>query len=386
MTRPLGLHTHAKVSGVHGVQILKVLTPAEAAEGALDLGDVLIWEGQLPGAAGSVSRNPNEHAAGICIGDLKQEGVVAPGDVVRLREGSSLVSVLYRRGSKANTLFATEQCNSACLMCSQPPRNEDDSWRVQELLRLISLCDRDEIQLGISGGEPTLLGPALADLIDAAGRHLPDTGLHILTNGRSFQDRATTEMLAGRNKDAVVWAVPLYADTADVHDEVVDAAGAFEETLDGFYELGRLGARVELRVVLHKMTVERLPQLASLIYRRLPFVEHVALMGLEPMGFAKRNRDRLWIDPADYISPLEAAVFHLSNRGVTTSIYNLPLCVLPERLWPFAQQSISDWKNLYPAECAGCDLVSSCAGFFASAGSEWRSRAVKPIHLEERAA
>lgn len=385
MRRPIGLHTHGVVRGVEDVQIFKVLTREEAAGGPFPLRDVLIWEGELNGSAGSISGEISD-GAGVRVGGLKQEDVVRPGDVVRLREGGSLVSNLYRRGSTANTLFATERCNSACLMCSQPPRDEDDSWRVDELLRVIALCDRDEIQLGISGGEPTLLGEALGRLIDTAAEHIPNTTLHILTNGRAFQDRSFAESLANRRQGDVVWAIPLYADTSDVHDEVVDAPGAFAETLDGFYELGRLGARVELRVVLHKLTVDRLPQLASFIYRRLPFVEHVALMGLEPMGFAKRNRDRLWIDPADFIPSLEAAAFHLINRGLTTSIYNLPLCVLPERLWPAAQQSISDWKNLYPDECAGCDVIDSCAGFFASAGPDWRSRAVHPIHLQERVA
>ncbi|RYG17407.1 MAG: hypothetical protein EON96_06825 [Caulobacteraceae bacterium] len=105
----------------------------------------------------------------------------------------------------------------------------------------------------------------------------------------------------------MTWGIPLYADHAELHDAVVDAHGAFEETIQGLYEMGRLGARIELRVVLHALTVDRLPQLASYIYRRLPFVEHVALMGLEPMGYAKSNRDQLWIDPVDYLEPLADA-------------------------------------------------------------------------------
>jgi hypothetical protein len=31
--------------------------------------------------------------------------------------------------------------------------------------------------------------------------------------------------------------------------------------------------------------------------RNLPFVDHVALMGLENTGFALANQDLLWIDP-----------------------------------------------------------------------------------------
>ncbi len=64
--------------------------------------------------------------------------------------------------------------------------------------------------------------------------------------------------------------MPLGVDVPDIHDEVVVAPGAFDETLDGLYELACNGARVEIRVVLHKLTIARLPQLAAFIYRRLP--------------------------------------------------------------------------------------------------------------------
>jgi hypothetical protein len=57
---------------------------------------------------------------------------------------------------------------------------------------------------------------------------------------------------------------------------------------------------VELRVVLHKLSIPRLHQLAESIYRNLPFVIHVALMGLEPTGYTPYNRDKLWLDPYEY--------------------------------------------------------------------------------------
>lgn len=378
----LPLHTHARVSGASDVGLFKVLAAEEALSGAWAPSDILLWEATADAFAGSVSAEPLD-GVGVRISGPRDAAVIQPGDVVRVRPDSTLVSVLYRRSSRANTLFATERCNSRCVMCSQPPRDEDDSWRVAELLRLIDLVDRDEVQLGISGGEPTLLGDDLGRIISSCAERLPSTGLQILSNGRSFSDPAVARSLALPHRSHTVWAIPLYADVADIHDAVVDAPGAFDETLQGLYELARLGARIEVRVVLHQMTVERLPQLASFIYRRLPFVEHVALMGLEPMGYAKLNRDRLWIDPVDYLEPLADATFYLAHRSLPVSIYNLPLCVLPDMLRPYARQSISDWKNIFAPECTGCEMASECSGFFASAGAAWRSRAVKPIRMPE---
>lgn len=381
----LALHTHGRVEGVDRVGLYKVLTLEEAQTAPFDPADVLIWNATTPAYAGSVTAVALE-GSGVRISDCRDARVIQPGDVVRVRPGSGMVSVLYRRGSRANTLFTTEQCNSRCLMCSQPPRDEDDRWRVAELLQLVRLIDRDDPQLGVSGGEPTLLGEDLGRIIDACAAEVPDTQLQILTNGRLFADAALAEALIPRHREKTVWAVPLYGDVQSIHDMVVDAPGAFAETLQGLYELGRLGARIEIRVVLHAMTVDRLPELASFIYRRLPFVEHVALMGLEPMGFAKANRDRLWIDPVDYVGQLGLAAQYLHYRGLPVSIYNLPLCVLPEPLWPFARQSISDWKNAFAPECEGCEVRENCSGFFQSAGPAWRSRAVRPLKALETAA
>jgi MoaA/NifB/PqqE/SkfB family radical SAM enzyme len=84
-----------------------------------------------------------------------------------------------------------------------------------------------------------------------------------------------------------------------LHDFVVQATGAFDQTLRGIMNLAINRVPVEIRVVVHKLTYERLPDLAGFIARNLPFVSHVALMGLEPTGFTKSNMEALWIDPVD---------------------------------------------------------------------------------------
>jgi len=119
--------------------------------------------------------------------------------------------------------------------------------------------------------------------------------------------------------------------------------------------------------VIHKQTYERLPQLAEFVARNLPFVEHVALMGLEMSGFTPKNLDVLWIDPADYQSQLEEATLSLAMRGMAVSIYNHQLCTLPLSVWPYARKSISDWKNVYLDVCEGCGVRQFCGGFFQSA-------------------
>ena len=106
-------------------------------------------------------------------------------------------------------------------------------------------------------------------------------------------------------------------------------------------------------------------------------------MGLEPMGLTRRNRALLWIDPVDYMPTLVEAAYFLRNRGMTVSVYNLPLCLLPKSLWSFARQSISDWKNMFLETCQTCAAQAFCCGFFASAGPTWQSRAIHPLRDDE---
>ena len=364
----LPLHTRAVISGDLSRQLLKVLDLGEALRGdvrheqvAVHLDDgVDVDTGVLRDLGfaavmrpGATDRLPDDVLPVIC--GLSNTEVVKPGDVVRVRTDSGQLSVLYRRGANANSLFLTEQCNSRCLMCSQPPRDDDDLWRVGEVLELIPLIDRNLPQLGFTGGEPTLLGPRLPELIRACKAALPQTGLHILTNGRNFADPTVADGVHEATGHAT-WAIPLYADVPSRHDHVVQVAGAFDATVNGIYNLAERGHAIEIRFVVHAQTLPRMQRFAEFIWRNMPFVDHVAFMGLEPMGFAKVNRHLLWVDPVDYGPALTEAAWHLQDRGITTSIYNVPLCVLPEVAWPLARQSISDWKNVYDPACDGCSM------------------------------
>lgn len=309
-------------------------------------------------------------------------GIVKPGDVIELQPERAKLAVRYRRGANGNVLFATERCNSFCLMCSQPPRRIDDEWRIEHLCALVDLIDHDEPSLAISGGEPTLLGEGLHRIISRAGQVLPRTHLHVLSNGRRFGEDYPAELFRECHP-SLSWGIPLYADVPWLHDYVVQSQGAYAQTLRGLYALQEARQHVEVRVVLVKPVVERLQELARFICRNLPFVEHVALMGVEPIGLALANHDALWLDPSDAGPALEAAVGMLTTHGLPTSIYNTALCTLPRSLWPYARRSISDWKQDYDPACSACLVRQKCGGFFGWKAEGWRSRAIAPITMEQ---
>jgi His-Xaa-Ser system radical SAM maturase HxsC len=289
------------------------------------------------------------------------------GDVISAAPSGEYVRVLWRAGSSQNSVLLTERCDHYCLMCSQPPKEREDDWLLENARELVRLLPPSTRSIGFTGGEPTIHGERLIELLRLCRNLLPEAGVHVLSNGRRFSDFGFARSWAGVENPRMMVGIPLYGAEPALHDYVVQSRGAFEETVRGILNLGEAGARVEIRVVVHKQTAPALPEIAEYIARNLPFVEQVALMGLEMIGFARANMDEVWIDPDEYRTELREAVQLLSRRGVRTLIYNHQLCLIDRELWPFAVRSISDWKNEYHPECGGCSVREQCGGFFFSA-------------------
>ncbi|GAA0251064.1 His-Xaa-Ser system radical SAM maturase HxsC [Pseudomonas rhodesiae] len=288
------------------------------------------------------------------------------GDIIRLSADRQSISVLFRASSPHNSILVTEQCNHYCLMCSQPPKAADDSWILDEIESLIPLIPKDTRELGFTGGEPTTNRERFLKIISLTKSYLPRTAIHILSNGRSFKDPAFAEKYARIELHDAMIGIPVYSDDPTLHDYIVQAQGAFDETIQGILNLKRLGQKVEIRVVIHKLSVQRLPELCEFIARNLLFVDHVALMGLEMMGFTRANLDELWIDPVEYKDTLSKSVSILARYGMNISVYNHQLCLVNRDIQPYYRKSISDWKNEYAPECLSCTKQSECGGFFAS--------------------
>ena len=294
-----------------------------------------------------------------------------------------VINTLYRIDSQQNTLLATERCNSNCLMCSQPPRDRNDIPRLFDIhTKLIPLIPKDCIELGISGGEPTLMGDLFFKQIEQLKAELPNTELHLLTNGRTFAWNKMAQKLGTINHSGLMLGIPLYSDDYLVHDHIVQAENAFYQTVLGIQNLFRYNQRIEIRVVLHKLSVERLFNLSEFIYKNMPYVEHVAFMGLEYIGYTPFNIDKLWIDPVEYMDELKKSVEYLSSRGMQVSIFNTPLCLIQKDVWKFARKSISDWKNDFADVCETCQVKNDCCGFFSWNLEKKMSSYIKPIILE----
>lgn len=283
-------------------------------------------------------------------------------DVVQINPLRNEVYILYRRGSNSNGLYVTDRCNSRCIMCPQPPK-EEDTVPLQDLFLQIKYWPDDVDEICITGGEPTLLGTDLIRLLHTIAQKNSSCKCHILTNGRLCKDPNFVRQLCAPGLE-LTFGIPIYGSTADLHDFIVQAPGAFDESLQGIYHLAEAGFGIEIRIVLHKQTIPELHRIADFIYNKMPYVFHVAFMGLEQMGYVKKNWALLESYPQDYQRELYDAVRFLHLRGIPCSLYNLPICLTAPGLRGFLRKSISDYKVDYADECVNCTRKSDCAGLF----------------------
>ncbi len=299
------------------------------------------------------------------------------GDVVlAMPEGQ--LNIMYDAASNHNAIFATNRCNLRCIMCPQPPSSEPDPLIETQIAAIRLMAHHKPEYIAITGGEPTLLGAGLLELIAACKKYLPKTGLAILSNGRNFKKFSFVKDIVELGHPNIQFAVPLYSDDYSVHDQIVGIEGSYFDTIKGLHNLALFGQYIEIRTVVLPQNSDRLVNLAEFIYKNLTFVSHIAFMGIEMTGLARENSDILWLDPITYANDLEKALRYLQRVDMIASIYNFQLCILPERLWVFCRKSISDWKNGYIDECTTCTKKTGCGGFFTTSG-DFRSRAIRSI-------
>lgn len=281
--------------------------------------------------------------------------------------------------NNSQALFFTKKCNHYCLMCSEPPSRDNFDYLINENMKIVELMSKDTEVIGISGGEPTLLGKDFFKIIKKIREELPNTKIRLLTNGRSYKNIKFCSELADIAKGFITSEIPIYSTDYAKHDYIVQSKGAFFETIEGLYNCAINELNVEIRVVLTKQNYKDLSSIVSYIYKNMPFIDHIALMGLEYIGFAIKNFDQIHINPLEYSQQLIEAINLSEKYNIPISIYNLPLCLIDEKLIKYSRKSISDWKNDFSEICNNCIKRDVCCGMFSST-KPYFEKLLKPIY------
>ncbi len=175
-------------------------------------------EGRIPGGfAAAITSNPKEDVSVIGNGRLPiicnvcEAEELSDGDVVLINP-SGYIAVLYKKGAVGNALFITERCNCACIMCPQPPTNTEID-KTELNLKILSLIDKTTPMLGLTGGEPTILGDRFVKILQECKSRLPRTEINLLSNGITFSNMDFAKKVCAVQHPGLTIDIPLYADT-----------------------------------------------------------------------------------------------------------------------------------------------------------------------------
>lgn len=296
-------------------------------------------------------------------------------------------------------LALTYRCNNDCSHCYNARSRRYPEIQVSEWKEVIDkVWDLRIPHIVFTGGEPTLYN-GLAELVAYAEELGLITGLN--TNGRRLANREFLNSLVEAGLDHV--QITLESHDPEIHDRMVNAKGAWTETVTGLKNVleSRLYVMTNTTLLTHnKDTIQ--DTLVFLADLGVPTVGLNALIyagkgaevgtGLreeelpplleEARSMTESNGQRLiWYTPTQYchFNPLQ---LELGVKGCTAALYNM--CVEPngdvipcqsyyqslgnlldnpwEEIWehPLAL-SLRNRKDV-PEGCKNCDYLPECGG------------------------
>jgi len=296
-------------------------------------------------------------------------------------------------------LALTYRCNDNCAHCynARPrhfPEIDTDAWKtIIDRVRLVGVP-----HVCFTGGEATLR-PDLPELVAHAQQQGLVTGL--LSNGRRLCDAAYVTALADAGLDHV--QITLESHDEGIHDRMVGARGAWQETVAGLRNCLASGLYVMTNTTLLaenagqlEATLDFLAQagvptvgLNALIYSGRGETVGTGLneADLAPLlALARRKteaaRQRLiWYTPTQYchFDPIQ---MELGVKGCTAALYNLCIepdgAVIPCQSYyePLGNMLRDPWESIWdhelarslrqrrfvPAACHDCLVLAECGG------------------------
>jgi radical SAM protein with 4Fe4S-binding SPASM domain len=296
-------------------------------------------------------------------------------------------------------LAITYRCNNNCSHCYNARSRKYPELGLEEWKRVIDRVWEQRIpHIVFTGGEPTLY-PHLTELIAYAEEIGVITGLN--TNGRNLADPAFVQALVDAGLDHV--QITLESHDAAIHDKMVAARGAWEETVAGVRNVlaSPLYVMTNTTLLTHnsptvKETLQFLGELGvptvglnALIYSGkgeevdtgLPEEDLPPLLETARAITEAQGQRLIWYTPTQYchFNPLQ---LDLGVKGCTAALYNM--CIEPngdvipcQSYYQALGNMLEDpWKAIWehplalslrnrsdvPEGCRTCEFLPECGG------------------------
>ena len=215
-------------------------------------------------------------------------------------------------------------CNNRCEFCVQGEKRTQHGPRplAQMVADLEEGRRRGARGIVITGGEPTIHAAVLevARLARAMGY---DT-VQIQSNGRMFAHLPFCE--AAIAAGATEFALALHGASAETHDRLTRAPGAFRQVVAGMHNLARLEQRVLANTVITSVNHRELPNVARLLIQLGVLQYQFAFVHI--LGTAATNAS--WLVPRkSAVMPFVKAGLDIGRRaGMRCMTEAIPFCFL----------------------------------------------------------
>ena len=251
---------------------------------------------------------------------------VKPKDQLGDWELSSLRELLAARVGLSHTrkviVNLTYKCNNYCTFCAVGNRlheNGDYDFH-QEVLQQYRAKGVDLVDF--DGGEPTIY-PNLLRLI-AYATDLGYQQINITTNGRILAYPHIAKKILNSGLTSLL--ISCHGPNAEVHEEQVQAKGAFRQTIKGIQNVVKMKPKwmdFGVNITLTNTNWQYLPEFYSLMDKI--GVRKINVQFLTPFGRAEEN---LVPDPAE-IAPSMMALIDTYKARIRTYLINVPWCFFP---------------------------------------------------------
>ena len=265
-------------------------------------------------------------------------------------------------------LYVTEACNSNCIMCpmSIASRKRGNSLSNDEWQDIFKIIPEDESHITITGGEPFLVFQDLLPVIQNLSTLFPNAEVLILTNGRALAIKHIFQEILPTITDRFCFAIPVHGSTDYFHDAITQTPGSFHQTMQGLKKLSRSQAKIEIRIVGHKLNLSDINNTIKMLVDSDIRITTINIVAMEMTGCAAANRNKLWVDYSELFLSSVEGIRYAVKKGVDVGLYNFPFCAVPKEYWGLVKNSITPSKIRYYEECSDCKEYENCGGLFYS--------------------
>jgi radical SAM protein with 4Fe4S-binding SPASM domain len=299
-------------------------------------------------------------------------------------------------------LALTYHCNNDCHHCYNAPVRSREELDTNEWKGVLdSLWEIGIPHIIFTGGEPTLR-PDLAELIAHAENNGQITGLN--TNGRRLKDPDFVQKLVDAGLDHL--QITLESHIPQIHDDMVSASGAWEDTVSGIKNALSTRLYVMTNTTLlednHSNLEETLEFLSEIGVKKVGLnaliysgrglsvrsgLPESALSELLDTAISltnKNDQDLTWYTPTQYchFDPVLFDSTKIGVKGCTAALANM--CIEPdgnvipcqsyyqsigniltntwEQIWHHEQAVKLRERRDLPKECTDCAILPVCGG------------------------